>query len=855
MKKFLIGVVFLIPIIIVLAISATGRIIALSNPLNANRMEIRNNQNEVVEQNVNDIFYIDASNDSVFIVVDLYPSITEQSIIYTINTDIPNAGELQLVREQGTNHYRFVPVYDEYGVAKSGVVQLTIYAANNISVSRTVTVVIKSEIITDIKIYGDDGQIISGSLPLLAPAQLFCDVNPMDALDYDSLVWHSSNPNVAAVSANGFVTPVSRGTAAVSVSAQDKKGNTHTESISVNTTNALVKAVNVTTSEQHSVNWVKANLLLSQSAAVSDMGQGGYLVSENGTEKRVQVSACGYDDAVFPTALQTMYTQNGPYYLHLQYADIRRKDAMPAVSYEISDPSVLQLDSAKNMLIPLKAGSANITARYAGKTAQTTVTIKERPYAFNLLYSDSDAKLGIQRTRVWGLNWLSESKQNINTLQFGCSLDRQKSDVKWSTDNPDYATVDDNALITFYPQAAGQDVRVRATVLVNNFETNIYREFVFNMADNASAVNVYNYDEFRYVVNNTTADIVMQNNVVAQDTTLYVKGSVFGNGFMYDARSMAYVNSSGFLRVENNYVSDTEKVIEFNDVWVEAAQNIDESIKRGVAIYIRDIVNPVKIRFCILQYCDTGVRLQRAKDVLVEGCIMGYSASYAIECISGLSPTALTLKNSVFRQTGGPSVLLAPDDFDSAYFDRSYIPTVKIQGFLDVTNWKTPDDLHGLLAGLDASAFSGVAGFIDPQTLFDSITGILESIVTDAGYLLYTNPSDNKQYVCTAIFTMGMYTKPNKNLFIIDDPNFVLLPVSLPKEGSIGLLMSTVNAIMQSKLNMTIFHPNYLLSYDFSGGKKPKYGPGDSIPQNFELYNRLVKGDPKSESKSQIKSR
>lgn len=234
---------------------------------------------------------------------------------------------------------------------------------------------------------------------------------------------------------------------------------------------------------------------------------------------------------------------------------------------------------------------------------------------------------------------------------------------------------------------------------------------------------------------------------------------------------------------------------------------------------------------------------------------MGYSANYAIECLSGLTPTTLTLKNSVFRQTGGPSVLLAPDEFEPSYFDRSYIPTVKIEGFLDVTNWKTPDDLRGLLAGLDASAFSGIASFVDPQTLFDAITGILESIVTDAGYLLYTNPKDNKQYVCTAIFAIGMYAKPNKNAFVIDDPNFALLPVSLPKEGSIGLLMSMVNAVTQANLNMTIFHPNYLLSYDFSDGKKPKYGPGDSIPQNFELYNRLVKGDPKSESKSQIKPR
>ena len=100
MKKFLIGIIFLIPIIIVLAITATGRIIALTHPVNASRIELRNNLNEVIEQNVNDIFYIDGNDDSQYLIIDLYPSITDQKIVYEINKGLAGRRRSK-VRAQG----------------------------------------------------------------------------------------------------------------------------------------------------------------------------------------------------------------------------------------------------------------------------------------------------------------------------------------------------------------------------------------------------------------------------------------------------------------------------------------------------------------------------------------------------------------------------------------------------------------------------------------------------------------------------------------------------------------------------------------------------------------------------------
>ncbi|MDD3947548.1 MAG: Ig-like domain-containing protein, partial [Clostridia bacterium] len=695
-------------------------------------------------------------------------------------------------------------------------------------------------------IYNEEGVVIEGGLELNAPMQLYCDIAPMDALDYQNFNWTSSDSSVVRVSGNGFITPLARGNATVSVNALDKKGNMHSAELQVNTENALVKAVKIKTSTEISIDWIKSNLLLSSSAEVSATQEGSYIVSENGLQYILSVSHCDYDEALFSAALSTLYTQNGPYYLELHYADVNRNGQIPQATFEVSDPTVLQLDTAKNMIIPLRAGSAQLIAHYNGSTVTTSVTVKERPYAFNLLYTDSDAQLGIQRSRIWAGNWLTQDNTYINTLQFGSSLSKEQADIKWETDNPDYATIDQDALITFYPESAGNTVTVRGTVLVNNYATNIYREFKFNMTDNAAAVNVYNFEQFKFVAEKTTDDLVMQNNITAA-SPLNIRSSIYGNGFLYDFRGGPDIGSQGIFCVKGDRLDSPDRKLIYEDLWVEAAEDIEQSANRGMAFHFKEVVNPIEIKYCILQYCHSGIYFHLAKNVLVEGCILGYSANNSVEIKTDVSTDAFfTFRNNVMRQSGGPSIIISVDKFVPEYFDRNMMPNIKIEGFFDVTNWKTPDDLRGLLGGIDPNLMSGVASFLDPDKLIDSITSIIEDLFSrdDMQFLLYTSPLDGQKYVCMGIFALGLYVKPDKKCIQLGDTSLVTLPVVFPKDSSpVGFLAQTIDAVSQQYLDMTIYHPNYLVSYDFSDGKKPKYGPGESIPQNFELYARLVNGD------------
>ena len=51
MKKFLICVICIIPIVVVLALSVTSDIILMATPVNPSEMQLRNSDNEIIEDN------------------------------------------------------------------------------------------------------------------------------------------------------------------------------------------------------------------------------------------------------------------------------------------------------------------------------------------------------------------------------------------------------------------------------------------------------------------------------------------------------------------------------------------------------------------------------------------------------------------------------------------------------------------------------------------------------------------------------------------------------------------------------------------------------------------------------------
>ena len=148
MKKFLIGVIFLIPIVVVIALSATGAIISLTTPVNPTDMLIKDSDNVEIERGVP--LKVDSKNFDEFIIIDVLPAITQDKAITYEIIEEAGDGEVELERIGETNRYSIIP-------KKIGVCKLEIRAKANVNVFREITIYVTSDSVETMMIYDVSG--------------------------------------------------------------------------------------------------------------------------------------------------------------------------------------------------------------------------------------------------------------------------------------------------------------------------------------------------------------------------------------------------------------------------------------------------------------------------------------------------------------------------------------------------------------------------------------------------------------------------------------------------------------------------------------------------------------------------
>ena len=233
MKKFLIGVILIIPIIVVFALNTAGSLIALSVKVNPTQLVLKTVDNEEIAHNAR--FEIDTLGEEMILVVEVYPSIAaDKSVVW--ESDPSLGGKVRLERIGETNRYRVIP-------EKTGVARLTVRAAANINLYQSITFFIASEIIERIELYDGNGTVIGGEYALNSASRIFYDIQPIDALAGNAVRWESTDPDVFTVTQNGTLYPVSRGIATLKLTATDRTGKNHLKRIQIDTSAAVVRSL------------------------------------------------------------------------------------------------------------------------------------------------------------------------------------------------------------------------------------------------------------------------------------------------------------------------------------------------------------------------------------------------------------------------------------------------------------------------------------------------------------------------------------------------------------------------------------------------------------------------------------
>lgn len=457
MKKVLIGVLILIPIIIVASVLLTTNIISKNSYLPVDRVELNENYIEFSLDNGNTIDTLKAT---------VYPRLAKNhNLTWSIeeqHSDIPfvyakddpcqdcaDLSDKELKEHIATNHIDIATI-DNNGVVTvygygSFIVKVTTEEGNKFA---TCSVKVVGDKVTKIELmpYGSSSKLSENDVISMDKGERLL-VNPIftpGGARNKTVTWKSADESIVEVDKNGILTAKGAGETTISVSSNDTGIGT---SVKVKVNNGVFKGESYCYTADTTVN-VKNFMNVSDFTSVKveggNISSDGTLnfdenatvatVTVNGkTFSAIKVDALSDDDIVFKNydiLLQKLYNKNGdeveyivkrglPIYLEVVYRN-PEKSGVPEVEFSSNDiapgspiVNIKQYDQTGKesnvgnvaMIEPNKEGDVKIVAkdRVTKKTC-TTVELKvvTPVFAINLALNATDAKRGIAAETVFG---------------------------------------------------------------------------------------------------------------------------------------------------------------------------------------------------------------------------------------------------------------------------------------------------------------------------------------------------------------------------------------------------------------------------------------------------------------------
>jgi len=457
MKKVLIGVLILIPIIIVASVLLTTNIISKNSYLPVDRVELNENNIEFSLDNGNTIDTLKAT---------VYPRLAKNhNLTWSIeeqHSDIPfvyakddpcqdcaDLSDKELKEHIDTNHIDIATI-DNNGVVTvygygSFIVKVTTEEGNKFA---TCSVKVVGDKVTKIELmpYGSSSKLSEKDVISMDTGERLL-VNaiftPGGARD-KTVTWKSADERIVEVDKNGILSAKGAGETTISLSSNDTGIGT---SVKVKVNNGVFKGESYCYTADTTVNvknYMNVSDFTSVKVAGGTLSSDGTLnfdenatvatVTVNGkTFSAIKVDALSDDDIVFKNydiLLQKLYNKNGdeveyivkrglPIYLEVVYRN-PEKSGVPEVDFSSNDiapgsPIVNieqfdQLGKESNvgnvaMIEPNKEGDVKILAkdRTTNKTCSTVELKVVTPvFAINLALNATDAKRGIAAETVFG---------------------------------------------------------------------------------------------------------------------------------------------------------------------------------------------------------------------------------------------------------------------------------------------------------------------------------------------------------------------------------------------------------------------------------------------------------------------
>ncbi len=495
MKKVLIGVLILIPIIIVASVLLTTNIISKNSYLPVDRVELNENYIEFSLDNGNTIDTLKAT---------VYPRLAKNhNLTWSIeeqHSDIPfvyakddpcqdcaDLSDKELKEHIATNHIDIATI-DNNGVVTvygygSFIVKVTTEEGNKFA---TCSVKVVGDKVTKIELmpYGSSSKLSENDVISLDKGERLL-VNPIftpGGARNKTVTWKSADEKIVEVDKNGILSAKGAGETTISVSSNDTGIGT---SVKVKVNNGVFKGESYcyTADTVNVKKYMNVSDFTTAKVAGGTLSSDGTLIFEenatvatvtvNGkTFSAIKVDALSDDDIVFKNydiLLQKLHNKNGdeveyivkrglPIYLEVVYRN-PAKSGVPEVEFSSNDiapgspiVNIEQFDQSGKksnvgniaMIEPNKEGDVKIVAkdRATNKTC-TTVELKvvTPVVAINLALNATDAKRGIAAETVFGNKIFNADCTETSPYSFNMDFNYPK-DVDF--ENFEFSTSDES---------------------------------------------------------------------------------------------------------------------------------------------------------------------------------------------------------------------------------------------------------------------------------------------------------------------------------------------------------------------------------------------------------------------------
>ena len=463
MKKFLIAVICIIPIIVVLALSATSDIILNFAPVNPESIVVKDSSNNEIDT---DALIMASTDTNDFLIIDIYPTITPDKSI-TYEQVGGGTASIELEQQGDSNRYDII-------ATGSGAVSLIVRAKKNINVQVQLNFYVQSTKVNELSIFDDHGNVVESTdsiqdgyddlepYRLTGPARFVYDANPIDALGDEEAQWYVAVGKDLVSVDNGIVRPLKRpttgesGLAIVKLELYDKDVTLHERYFAVDVSGAVASQDSVYADSEADLEVVIQGTLLIQNDlkfSYSSIGGDVYVVSGSYTDEKGEKQEFEFEINVsiggakwgFIDGYSTIYTNNGNYFAAFGYIGGAAFDENETQSVVLtsSDDKVLSvgLSGRKWKLTPLKAGKVTLRAEKDGTVVEKEIVVRERPLVIFQDLVTADSQLGIRMDRTWGTEWVkTENGETAYTSDFrmGIRGDTNAFDVLWTATVTDF---------------------------------------------------------------------------------------------------------------------------------------------------------------------------------------------------------------------------------------------------------------------------------------------------------------------------------------------------------------------------------------------------------------------------------